>query len=85
MAKIKCGVRAFPVSASDDVQDADGLFFGPQRGMSLRQWYAGQALSGLLCDAKPLLTSADDIAAKVKLSFDLADAMIEHEEAEQRG
>ena len=50
-------------------------------GMTLRQWYAGQALSGIRGD-----TSAAEIMAPPKLAkwcFEMADAMIAFEENEK--
>lgn len=49
----------------------DGYFSG-QDGMTLRQWYISQSLSGLIA-------TGADIPAIVKMAFDLADALISHE------
>lgn len=47
-------------------------------GMSLRQWYAGMAMQGLLSNPNRDWTYSDYIDG----AFDYADAMIEHEEKE---
>jgi uncharacterized protein YodC (DUF2158 family) len=46
-------------------------------GMTLRQWYAGQALAGLC--AKQELNSFNDVQAMVNTALTVADAMIEKE------
>lgn len=48
---------------------------GHNTGMTLRQWYAGQALAGLLA-ARPD-TPADDMEV-VEAAFRLAHAMVEY-------
>jgi hypothetical protein len=58
---------AFPRSG----EFIDGYFSG-QEGMTLRQWYVSQSLAGLIA-------TGADIPAIVKMSFDLADALISHE------
>jgi hypothetical protein len=47
--------------------------------MTLRQWYAGQALTGLLTDNSNLLPGE-----KVKYAWHVADKMIAFEEEEER-
>ena len=65
--------RAFPRSAHPDCN------YLPQEGMTLRQWYAGQALtSGRTMRGAPV-TCAEDIA---KQMFEIADAMIAFEAQE---
>jgi len=50
---------------------------GHQRGMSIRWWFAGMALQGILAagDYKPW--SSQDSSVIAKSAFDLADKMIE--------
>lgn len=64
MAKDDGGGQAFPVAAH-------GAW---QSGMTLRQWYAGQAMQGLLAS----LTSDDDwsVVGLAQTAFAYADAMI---------
>jgi hypothetical protein len=63
----KDGGFAFPMDNSKSVSEA---------GMTLRQWYAGQALAGL-CSAFPA-TVASTLAS---WAFEQADAMIDAVEA----
>ena len=49
-------------------------------GMTLRQWYAGQAMQGL---APKLEMGHYCVSDAVKDAFEVADAMIAHEKAEQ--
>jgi len=51
--------------------------FSPSTGMSLRQWYAGMAMQGLLSNPTiGLEPTTDTIPAVVKQSFNIADAML---------
>ena len=60
------GGLAFPMGYHPDGNSAD------HSGMSLRDWFAGQALSGLLSDdVKP-----GDVDAAAKIAWDIADAML---------
>ena len=64
--------QAFPVGG---YQIADGLMtysFGPEKGMSLRDWFAGQALVGLISCAK----GSDSPHSLSRLSYQVADAML---------
>jgi hypothetical protein len=60
----KDGGPAFPVEAQGRIW----------RGMSMRQWYAGQALAGLLAD--PNMT---DFMTAVLAAQDYADAMVQYD------
>lgn len=64
--KQKDGGSAFPIP-----------HYSSHSGMTLRQWYAGQALSGLT----HLPTSNENIAA---LAFRYADLMLEFERQEEK-
>jgi hypothetical protein len=59
---------AFPVSVPND-------FYLYQDGMTLRDYFAGQALVGLLAGRKPdaMFTNED----ATKSAYDMADAMLE--------
>ncbi len=64
------GGPAFPVSAGGETY----------RGMSLRDLFAGQALSGLIAPAeRPHPMTIDDVA---RACFDYADAMLRARERE---
>jgi hypothetical protein len=56
---------AFPHTYSDKHETYEG--------MSLRDWFAGQALSGLLACPDD---GVDGFDARVKLAFDYADALL---------
>jgi len=73
---VRDGGAAFPVPAIVD-----------QAGMSLRQWYAGQALAGLLANPSdlPLAGEPNPQQWLADASFTYADAMIAHEVAEREG
>ena len=83
------------MSANDDgpaFPKADGTYGGSQKGMSLRDWFAGQVLCGLVM---ALNTNIDRAKAEVETakkagisladshaitSYGLADAMLSHRE-----
>ena len=67
------GGPAFSRPASER---GDGLASPEQDGMSLRQWYAGMALQGNLANNEKCGSPAEYAAD----SFEMADAMIAHEE-----
>lgn len=64
------GGPAFPF----EYEVGEGLGKALHTGMTLRQWYAGQALIGLLAHA-----SGEDPHKAPEMAFALADALIEHE------
>lgn len=70
------GGPAFPIPYATDM---DGYVYAPRAdGMSLRDWFAGMALQGILASFPPDANFATQ-AAKDALaadSYDLADAMI---------
>lgn len=71
--QIDDGGPAFPVAGH--CVDASGAYCGDvvnSKGLSLRDWFAGQALAGILAGAVRLV--ADDELAK--MSYKQADAMI---------
>ena len=65
------GGPAFPIQ----VLNEDGEPWKPIFGMSLRDWFAGQALIGLISDgaARPNVTSS--------VAYEFADAMLKAREA----
>lgn len=106
MAKIKNGGAAFPRPASEDttcgtLPDGNRMVDG-QDGMTLRQYYAAQALPGILAagfhraegahdsnDRGYLLCESEDginfdvhhyPATFARLAFEVADALIAHEQ-----
>ena len=67
------GGPAFPVSGKNSAWDGDpsrGWYTNP--GMTLRQWYAGKAMQGMLTEADTWESRANI----VKQAFIYADAMI---------
>ena len=50
-----------------------------QRGMTLRDYFAGQALAGLLANARYDLPMASDVSS----AFEYADAMLSQREEDQ--
>lgn len=68
MTDMKDGGPAFPVEQKHD----DGTLFYASKGMSLRDWFAGQALAGLIANTKTVGTEAD----LADDSYKYADAML---------
>lgn len=66
MNKINDGGPAFPLPCSN-------LFHNTADGMTLRDWFAGQAIMGLLARVHPTNTSAKEV-------YGIADAMIKERE-----
>ncbi len=59
------GSPAFPVF----VTVKDDFFSTDAKGMTLRQWFAGQALAGIMANPANIGTHKDD----VKLAYEVAD------------
>lgn len=74
MAKRK---YAFPREA----QEYDAQAAPHQHGMTMRQWYAGQALKGMLASAHVVDRFPVDKDKWAAIAFEWADAMIKAEEA----
>lgn len=79
--QIDDGGAAFPVAMSE--QTSTNQYCAPfQEGMTIRDWFAGQALNGIcagLCSdhrESPEAYSRVDFTAAIKDSFKLADLMI---------
>ena len=86
------GGPAYPVEMSYGSGIQTGPSSGMHVGMTMRQWYAGMALQGLLSAGEELpasLSSELVFSVVAKLAFDQADAMIAHErrdaEAKEQG
>jgi hypothetical protein len=83
--KINVGGPAFPVMPPADERGAPvSCYPYPDSGMSLREWYAGQALAGLCANsnsnviAARLGMSAPDVRRVIAhTSYLMADAMLE--------
>ena len=77
MSKREDGGPAFPSPTERD--PSNGTFIAPGYvGMTLRDWFAGQALSGMLADD-------DGYSSTSKMSataYTIADAMLEAREAD---
>jgi len=73
------GGPAFPVSRGHFTDDWKLLSSDGMPGMSLRDWFAGQALSGLLAYESQRATPTDAAAA----AYTAADAMLAEREKEQ--
>lgn len=71
MSSVKDGGQAFPAAAAIGPQ---GDVYQPYEGMSLYQWFAGQALAGLSTNEE--MTVKDT----AKIAYDIADAMIAERE-----
>jgi hypothetical protein len=73
MSKVDDGGSAFPIPAYEEGTLAGRFSSGhpPQPGMSIRDWFAGQALAGLL--ASPHTSKIDKLP---ELAFCIADAML---------
>lgn len=68
MSEINDGGQAFPIS------DASGPL---QYGLTIRDWFAGKALTALIHSHKPDYDSIDDLELHyARRSYDYADAMI---------
>ncbi len=68
MRKDNCE-QAFPVSSG-------GIGENFQKGMTLRQWYAGLAMQGMLASCERMVKPVP-IEAIAEMAFDQAQAMIE--------
>lgn len=69
MTKIDDGGPAFPTEPNTQ----DGFY--AHHGMSLRDWFAGQALAGLIAQSGGTALAGDPIAA-ARWSYQMADAML---------
>jgi hypothetical protein len=68
--KIEDGGPAFPARPHEQL--GGGIITATNDGMTLRDWFAGQVLSGNL--GNPFASPADTIS---KRAYEIADAMIE--------
>lgn len=73
MNQINDGGSAFPCQP----MDAQANPIGPlECGMSLRDWFAGQALSGILANSFLMKTYGGPVEKRAKDAYEFADAMI---------
>lgn len=52
----------------------------PTSGMTLRDWFAGQALAGLVADPNTRGWETENMPGKAEFCYELADAMIKERE-----
>jgi len=76
---LEATLKAFPNGV---ITNKDGLIVGGQQGMDLRDWFAGQALSGMIAhglinDAKATEGYADYLSA---IAYIYADQMMKERE-----
>lgn len=87
MADIKDGGPAFPYSAlepDEKTRQLVGSMYADNQGMSLRDWFAGQALQGMLSDSVTIqwlkdLSDTSDVSAGewiAQFVYAQADAML---------
>lgn len=69
------GGQTFPIPGY--MRPSDGSPEWPQEGMSLRDWFAGQALAGLVPNAAWDYSSGPCNAAAAERCYAIADAMLE--------
>ena len=69
MTKPNDGGPAFPRAGSDYVK--------AQVGMSLRDWFAGQALAGIMANARLVTVLAESKQDPASCAFEMAEFMME--------
>ena len=79
MSKIDDGGPAFPY----EDRSADGTRFRLYTGMTLRQYYVGQAVVGLLADTHTELNTRAACAVVAKAAVIMADELIKAERGEK--
>jgi len=70
------GGPAFPRPLSTDKHDEPCNVSGDQEGMSLRDWFAGQALAGICANPAYVTTAEGATVLVVRTAFFVADAML---------
>jgi hypothetical protein len=75
MTKINDGGPAFPKADDRDPITGQGIREGCD-GMSLRDWFAGQALIGMISSAPIVDRTAVDKPGWARVAFAFADAML---------
>lgn len=78
---IKNGGPAFPRPAFSPSFPYQGGEHGQQEGMSLRDWFAGQALQGLLAGNHELTIISNPIPRVAEEAYAYADAMLKEQRA----
>jgi hypothetical protein len=65
-----------PTEIASEADGGDAFANVYQRGMRLRDWLAGQALTGLLADGVGVLNVGRDVERVARLAYQFADAML---------
>ena len=74
MSKINDGGPAFPVPM---VRYDDGNFFNvTDTGMSLRDWFAGQALAGIMANSRLITVLTESKQDPTSCAYQMADFML---------
>lgn len=68
MSDDTCGGPAFPIPS-------DGMTAG-HNGMSLRDWFAGQALAGIMANSKLMIVLAEKKQDPASCAYQMADFML---------
>lgn len=77
MSAINDGGAAFPMAGNTSNWDSEKGKYVPQYGMSLRDWFAGQALSNLTLSYMADYRNQNDATfALAKECYSVADAML---------
>ncbi|MEN5248475.1 hypothetical protein [Brucella pseudintermedia] len=75
MEEIKTGGAAFPVTFEGGSNNGDAPFF--HQGMTLRDYFAGQALAGIYANkGAPVIATYDSPQGRAVICYAMADAMI---------
>ncbi len=80
-AKINDGGLAFPMAGSTREWDDVKKQWKPQEGMTLRDWFAGKALQGMMSNSILLKSNGEFNESNFKACYECADAMIAAREA----
>ena len=82
--KINDGGSAFPSTRTLHVKHSDGTEetgFVEMRGMTLRDWFAGRVIQGMLANPSLDIVEMEDLVCE---SYQYADIMIAHREKEKK-
>ncbi len=70
----KDGGHAFPQSLT--INDNGNIVWGPQGGMSLRDWFAGMALNGMLASDSSVDRTKVNRQLWASIAYSFSDAML---------